>query len=148
MKSGALIAGKADLERETACLSSVLERALERVHVRIRLAAPYVNGGDASPRGGEHLVVVRGFPRGDCSGRLLEHVLQRALGILQQLDAGEPDSPEPFGMAVPGFARERHAFLERRPSSLELVGFLESLAEAHAEKRAHVSVGNELDGAR
>ena len=83
----------------------------------------------------------------DGSGRLLEHVLQRALGILHQLHAGEPDPPEPFGMAVPGFARERHAFLERRPSSLELVGFLQSLAEAHAEERAHVSVGDELDGA-
>ena len=126
---------KADLERETARLSSVLERALERVHVRIRLAAPCVNGGDASPRGREHLMILHRFARGDSRGRLLEHALQRALGILHHLHAGEPDPPEPLGVPVSSLACERHALLERSLRPPELVGFLQGLAETHAEKR-------------
>ena len=45
--------------------------------------------------------------------RLLEHALDRALGILQRLDECEPDPSEPLGVLVADRARERHPLLER-----------------------------------
>jgi hypothetical protein len=74
---------EADLERDTACLSSMMERTLERFTGLIRLAAPGVNGGDAPPRDRKHFVILGRFPGGDGGGRLLVHGLERALGILK-----------------------------------------------------------------
>ena len=106
-----------------------MERALERVDVRVGLVAPGMNGSDAAPRNGEHLVVLHRLACMDGCGRLVHHAVEGALRILEQLGAGEPDPAEPLGMPVARRLRERDTLLERSPCSFELVRLAQRFAE-------------------